>query len=92
MLDCHGLILNEQSKEKPDTKRSTVYDFLKVGCTLQTSRINNEWEKGTFYEGLSWLGLEGAVNLTPNGRHTQKWQYRETRNRPPGLRTSSVWT
>ena len=43
MLNHHCLTLKEQSKVKSDTiKRFAAYDFIKVGCTLQTSRSRLE--------------------------------------------------
>ena len=49
MLTCPGLTLKEESKVKFDiTKRFTAYGFIKVDCTLETSRTNNKSDLGTF--------------------------------------------
>ena len=49
MLSCHNLTLKERSKVKSDiTKRFAAYGFLKVDCTLETSRTINKREMCTF--------------------------------------------
>ena len=47
MLTRYSLTLKEQSKVKSDiVKRFAAHNFLKVDCTLQTSRTNNKWDRG----------------------------------------------
>ena len=49
MLTHPSLTLKEGSKVKFNiTKRFPAYGFLKVNCTLETSRINNKRDIGTF--------------------------------------------
>ena len=48
MLSDHSLTVKKWFKFKSDTiKRFAANDFLKVGCTLQTFRTNNEQDRGT---------------------------------------------
>ena len=46
--------LEGESKVKSDiTKRFVAYDFLKVYCTLQTSRTNNKQDSDTFVKNVN---------------------------------------
>ena len=47
MLSYHIFALDEWSKVKSDTTKIFVADdFLKVYCTLQNSKTNNQWDVG----------------------------------------------
>ena len=62
----------EQSKIKSDiAKRFAVHGFLKVDCTLQTSRANNKRVIGTFilkkFLVVSWNQMR-QKKCTKNGK------------------------
>ena len=63
----HCLTLKEGPKVKSDNiRRFPVHDFLQVGFTLQTSRINNNQVISTFKIGCTHLTLKEGLKVKPD--------------------------
>ena len=66
----HRLTLKEGPKVKSNNiRRFPAHDFLQVGVTLQTSRINNKWVISNFRFGYPRLTLKEG--LTVKSDHTK---------------------
>ena len=65
MLSRHSLTLKDWCKVKSDsTKRFSANGFLKVYCTLQTSRSNNKRDRNTFVKNMNAGDSNGSKTET----------------------------
>ena len=77
MLSPNNVTLKERSKVKSDTiKRFAAYGFLKVDCTLQTSKTYNKRDRDTFVKNMNAGEANGSKSETTNKSTATKITHR----------------
>ena len=63
-------------KQDRGSFRFAAYGFLKVDCTLQTSRTNNKRDRDTFFKNMNAGDGNGSKSETTNQRTATKITHR----------------